>query len=240
LTIGLIQSGIVAVLFASLPLWKRVEERRNGGGQARAANPSAGGAAGESGPGNRSGVKYALLTFLFYCGVEVTVGLWGSSYLVSAKGLEADNAAMWISLYFSGITVGRLINGFVSFRYSSKTLIRAGEIITLAGTLLLLMPLPAAFSPAGFLIIGLGLAPIFPSMIHETPARFGKARAGKIIGYQMATAYAGSTLLPPLFGLLAGQMSIGLFPPYLVLLAAAMLLATERLNMLLRRQGGTA
>lgn len=233
LTIGLIQSGIVALLLASLPLWKQMEKKRSGEGQAAAADAPADG---DGELKNAAGVKYALGTFLFYCGVEMTAGLWGSSYLVNAKGVSADDAAMWISIYFAGITIGRLINGFVTFKYSSRTLIRAGEIITLAGTLLLLLPLPTAFSLAGFLITGLGLAPIFPSMLHETPVRFGEAHAGRVMGWQMATAYTGAALLPPLFGWLAGHVTIGLFPLYLVLMAAAMLLATERLNRLLRRR----
>jgi fucose permease len=237
LTIGIIQSGIAALLLMSLPLWKRMVKQRSGEGQAVAADASAGG---DGKLKNAAGVKYALGTFLFYCGVEVTAGLWGSSYLVNAKGVSADDAAMWISIYFGGITIGRLINGFVTFKYSSRTLIRAGEIITLAGTLLLLLPLPPAFSLAGFLITGLGLAPIFPSMLHETPVRFGEAHAGRIMGWQMATAYTGAALLPPLFGWLAGHVTIGLFPLYMVLMAAAMLLATERLNRLLRRREGGA
>jgi fucose permease len=238
LTTGLIQAGIAAALLASLPLWKRMEKKRADEGQAGTADQPADGGAG---PRNRAGVKYALTTFLFYCGVEVTAGLWGSSYLVNAKGLEADDAAMWISIYWAGLTIGRLVNGFVTFRYSSKTLIRAGEIITLAGTMLLLLPLPAEVSAVGLLITGLGLAPIFPSMLHETPVRFGEAHAGKIMGWQMATAYTGAAVLPPLFGWLAGQATIGLFPLYMVLMAAAMMLATERLNRLLgRRSGGAA
>ena len=234
LTVGLIQSGIAAMLLMSLPLWSRMERKRDGG-EARAAEPPAGEPAGGRKPKNAAGIKYALGTFLFYCGVEMTAGLWGSSYLVNAKGISADDAAMWVSIYFGGITIGRFINGFVTYRYSNKTLIRAGELLALGGTLLLLLPLPTVFSLAGFLITGLGLAPIFPSMLHETPVRFGEAHAGKIMGWQMATAYTGATVLPPLFGWLAGHVTISLFPLYLVLMAAAMLIATERLNALLER-----
>lgn len=233
--IGLIQSSLVALLVASLPLWKHMEKQRAGDGQARPADAPARGPDDGRKPKNAAGVKYALGTFLFYCGVEMTAGLWGSSYLVNVKGIAADEAAMWISIYFAGITIGRLVNGFVTFKFSSLTLIRAGEITTLAGALLLLLPLPAPASLCGFLITGLGLAPIFPSMLHETPARFGEAHAGRIMGYQFATAYTGAALLPPLFGWLAGNAAIGLFPLYLVLMAAAMLLATERLNLLLGR-----
>jgi fucose permease len=238
LTVGLIQSGIAVILILSLPIWGKMEEKRNGGGQAQAADDPSGRRDGK--PKNAAGIKYALATFLFYCGVEMTAGLWGSSYLVNAKGLSADEAAKWISIYFLGITIGRFVSGLVTFKFSSKALIRAGEIIALTGTLLLLLPLPVEFTTAGFLITGLGLAPIFPSMLHETPARFGDAHAGKIIGWQMATAYTGIAVLPPLFGWLAGQITIELFPWYLALMAAIMLLATERLNALLARRSGHA
>ena len=136
--------------------------------------------------------------------------LVGHSYLVNVKGISADDAALSISIYFMGITIGRFVNGFVTLKFSSLTLIRAGQITTLAGALLLLLPLPAGFSLAGFLITGLGLAPIFPSMLHETPVRFGEAHAGRIMGYQFATAYTGAALLPPLLGMLAGYWTIGI------------------------------
>ncbi|OUM97207.1 MAG: MFS transporter [Thermobacillus sp. ZCTH02-B1] len=237
LTVGLIQSAIAAILLLSLPLWSRME-RRNGDEAAGDGAPASEERDGK--PKNAAAIKFALATFLFYCGVEVTAGLWGSSYLVNAKGLSADEAALWVSIYFAGITIGRFVNGFVTYRYSNKTLIRAGELLALAGTLLLALPLPTAFSLAGFLITGLGLAPIFPSMLHETPVRFGEAHAGRIMGWQMATAYTGAALLPPLFGWLAGHITIHFFPSYLALMAAAMLLATERLNALTARRSGHA
>ncbi|MCA0757627.1 MFS transporter [Paenibacillus sp. N4] len=237
LAVAGIQFGLVILLFVTLPLWKKpagIQSAGIGTEQAEAESPLDN--AGTHKPQHMKGVKYALASFLFYCGVETTVGLWGSSYLVKMRELHADEAAFWVSIYFAGITIGRLVTGFVTFKLSNRLLIRGGQITALAGTLLLLLPLPTGFALTGLLISGLGLAPIFPCMLHETPVRFGEAHAGRIMGYQMAVAYTGSTLMPPLLGLLAGFSTIGIFPLYIVISAAAMLLFSERLNVFLRRR----
>lgn len=228
LAVATIQFALVALLAVTLRFWGRhaapdvavADARQPDGGEARERKRA-------------RGLGSALGSFLFYAAVEATVGLWGSSYLVNVKELPADDAAQWVSIYYAGITIGRMLTGFITFRFSNRLLIRAGQLMALAGTLLLLLPLPIGFNLAAFLIIGLGLAPIFPGMLHETPARFGAERAPQIMGYQMAVAYTGSTLMPPLLGLLAGWVTMGLFPLYISLSAVAMLLLTERLNRLL-------
>jgi fucose permease len=235
LAVGGIQFTLVILLFVTLPLWGYMAKKQGAGPGVQQTDAEASlGDAGARKPQNAKGIKYALATFLFYCGVEATIGLWGSSYLVRMKGLSVDNAALWISIYYAGITIGRLITGFVTFKVSNRLLIRTGQITVFAGALLLLLPLPAGFALGGLLIIGLGLAPIFPSMLHETPSRFGEAHAGRIMGYQMAVAYTGTTLLPPLLGLMAGFSTIGIFPLYVVVMTTAMLLFSERLNILLK------
>ncbi|UUZ94800.1 MFS transporter [Paenibacillus sp. P25] len=140
-----------------------------------------------------------------------------------------------MSLYYAGITAGRFVTGFITFKVSNRHLIRAGQLTALAGAALLVLPLPPAFSLTGFMIVGLGLAPIYPCMLHETPERFGKRHAQTIMGYQMAVAYTGSTLMPPLLGFLASSLGMGLFPFYIAGSAAPMLLLTERLNVYLKR-----
>ncbi|QJC52087.1 MFS transporter [Paenibacillus albicereus] len=229
-TVGYLQLGLVAVLLASLPLWNKVARARKGDVGEGDAGARAESSAAAAKPIRLPGVKLALGSFLFYCGVEATLGLWGSSYLVGTKGFASDEAAKWISFYYGGITVGRFLTGFLTLRMSNRSLIRGGQALALAGTALLLAPLLPVFSLAGFIVIGLGLAPIFPCMLHETPSRFGPGPAQTIIGYQMAVAYTGSTLLPPLFGLLAGTFTISLLPGYLLLCAAAMWLCSEKLN----------
>jgi Major Facilitator Superfamily. len=237
LTVAAIQCALVVILFLTLPLWDRVARIHKAASQetehedlvselpekAAAVHPL-----------KIKGVKLALVSFLLYCGIEAAVGLWGSSFLVNMKNVSASTAAQWVSLYYAGITAGRFITGFITFKVSNRNLIRCGQLIALIGALLLFLPLPDGFTLAGFIIVGFGLAPIYPCMLHETPVRFGKKQSQTIMGYQMAVAYTGSTLMPPLLGLLASSLSIGIFPFYIVLCAAAMFLFSERLNAFLR------
>lgn len=228
-SIAMLQFVLVVVLLVSLPLWKRAAQAN------QAMHEQAEQQHGQHAPIGRQGVKYALLAFLFYCGVESAMGLWGSSFLVNIKHLSPADAAGWVSLFYAGITVGRLVSGFISFKVANKVLIRWSQIIVLSGTLLFMLPLPAFISLAGFLIVGLGCAPIFPSMIHETPVRFGQEQSQKIIGYQMASAYTGSTLLPPFLGFLAAQTSIIIFPMFVAVCAVLMLICSERINTMMAR-----
>ncbi|TWT00536.1 sugar MFS transporter [Planomicrobium sp. CPCC 101079] len=231
LAIAGIQFVLVVILFLALPLWDKVAA------SPLAAEKEEKGIEFESiKPFQIKGVKLTLVAFLFYCGAESGIGLWGSSFLINVKDLSVETAAKWISLYFGGITIGRFVTGFLSLKASNRVLIRTGQSTALAGALLLLFPLPASFSLIGFVLIGLGLAPIFPSMLHETPAHFGKAHSQSIMGYQMAAAYTGSSLLPPLLGFLASQSTIAIFPFVVAFFILAMLLSSEMLNTFLRKK----
>lgn len=241
--VSLIQFSLVLILFVTLPLWKRVAESRElersrNGSQDDHVEPVATMKEGEA-KGNLfriRGVKPTLIAFLFYCGVEMTVGLWGASYLVGAKNISAETAAGWISLYYGGITFGRFITGFITLKVHNRLLIRWGQIIAIAGGIILLLPLPPVLSLIGFILIGFGLAPIYPGLIHETPARFGSANSAKLIGYQMAVAYTGTTFLPPLFGVIATQVSISLFPFVTLAFLIFMLICVEKVNLVLNKQ----
>jgi fucose permease len=238
LAIAGFQFVLVVILFLTLPLWNKVagnnneiaatehEKTNSGLNEANSKNQN---------PLQIGGVKLALLAFLFYCGAEATMGLWGSSFLVNVKELSVDVAAKWVSLYYAGITVGRFITGFITFKVSNRNLIRMGQIIALTGAALLFLPLPSAFSLVGFILVGLGLAPIFPCMLQETPIRFGQEHSQTIMGYQMAVAYTGSTFLPPLLGFIAANSTIGIFPFFIAGFIAIMLLGSEKLNGLLIR-----
>lgn len=183
------------------------------------------------------GLNLSLLSCLFYCGTEITAGLWGSSFLVNIKGLSPATAASWISLYYAGITVGRLLIGFVAMKVNSKLLIRSGQLVALLGAILLSLPfLSSVFALAGLILIGLGCAPIYPSILHETPNRFGQADSQRIMGLQMASAYTGSTLLPPLTGFIAGQTSLIALPIMLIFYIVGMLVSSEGINIVLQKK----
>jgi fucose permease len=236
LAIAGLQFVLVVILFFSLPLWGKVGRTNSSNGIIELENTNSDELDQKNHkPMQIRGVKLALFAFLFYCGAEATMGLWGSSFLVNVKHLSVEMAAKWVSLYYAGITIGRFITGFITFKISNQTLIRMGQFIALVGAVLLFLPLPSTFSLAGFIMVGLGLAPLFPCMLQETPIRFGKKHSGTIMGYQMAVAYTGSTFLPPLLGFIAAQTTIGIFPFVIAGFIAIMFLCSEKLNALLYR-----
>lgn len=179
------------------------------------------------------GVPFILLAFFSYCAMETSTGLWASSYLVNYKGITPELAARFASFFYLGITGGRFLNGFIAEKLGDKNMIRLGAFIALFGIVLVALPLSVDF-PAlvGLIIIGLGCAPIYPSVIHSTPVNFGKENSQAIVGIQMASAYMGSTFMPPLFGLIASRIGIFLYPFYLVIFAFVILFGTEKLNSL--------
>jgi fucose permease len=232
LAIAGLQFLLVVILFLTLPLWNKIASQNHGKETSTLEEATTTKALDQQNikPMQIRGVKLALLAFLFYCGAEATMGLWGSSFLVNSKDLSVETAAKWVSLYYAGITIGRFITGFITFKVGNLKLIRTGQIIALIGALLLVLPLPSLFSLVGFMLVGLGLAPIFPCMLQETPIRFGKKNSETIIGYQMAFAYTGSTFLPPLLGFIAAKSTIGIFPFVIAGFIALMLWGSETLN----------
>ncbi|MEK3713793.1 MFS transporter [Paenibacillus sp. FSL R7-0333] len=235
--VAIIQFGFAMLLLVTLPLWKKVAATREPQLPAALSGNLPDEAAVNLKPQANTlrlqGVKPTLLTFLLYCGIEAMVGLWGASYLVGARGVAPDTAAAWISVYYAGITVGRLITGFITLKVHNRLLIRYGQLVTIIGGAILVIPLQPALSLAGLILIGLGLAPVYPGLLHETPARFGKENSARLIGYQMAVAYTGTTLIPPLFGLLSVRTSIAVFPFAVLTLLIFMFGSTERVNRLL-------
>ena len=176
------------------------------------------------------GVKEVLISFFCYCAVEQTAGLWGASYMVMERGLSAERAAKWASLFYLGITVGRFICGFIAMRMSDKYMIRLGQGVIIAGILLLIFPWGNLIMCIGLVMVGVGCAPIYPSIIHETPVNFGADLSQALIGMQMAFAYIGTTIMPPLFGALAGIVGIRMYPFYLLIITLLMIWMVEKLN----------
>ena len=221
--IALIQIALMAVLLLSLPLWKGRPQAENAAGAADAKSLSVREAV------KISGVKNVLICFFCYCALEQTTGLWASSYLTLYKGVPAETAASYASMFFIGITVGRALNGFAAMKLNDVQMVRMGELIIACGVAVMLLPLGAGVSLAGLVIIGLGCAPVYPCLIHATPEHFGADRSQAVIGIQMACAYVGTSLMPPLFGLIAGHITVALLPVYLLVLLALMSVMHEGL-----------
>ena len=223
--IAVLQIGLTAVLFFSLPLWRGQTKiaRKTGAADTKAAPI----------PLRHvvmiPGAKEIMLTFFCYCAVEQTANLWASSYLVLHQGVSAKTAAGFASLFFVGITAGRFLSGFLTLLLNDMQMIRLGQGLIAVGIITLLLPFGTITSLVGLLLIGLGCAPVYPSIIHATPANFGEDKSQAMIGVQMASAYAGTCLMPPVFGLVANHLGISLLPFYLMLILIVMVFMHERM-----------
>lgn len=223
--VGILQIVLTAILLISLPLWKKQS------------------AAGESGEEQASsdkalslaqivripGAKEVMVTFFCYCALEQTTGLWASSYLVLHWGVASEAAANFASMFYIGITTGRALSGFLTLKFNDEQMIRLGAGVALLGVVLLLLPFGKNTAVLGLISVGLGCAPIYPSIIHATPDHFGADKSQAIIGVQMAAAYVGTCLMPPIFGLIANHISVALLPVYLLVVLALMAFMHERL-----------
>lgn len=223
--ISVLQIVLTVILVVSLPLWKGRSETVEQNGEKVAAK-----ALTLRKVVQIRGVKEILLCFFCYCALEQTTSLWASSYLTLYKGIPAETAATFASMFFIGITVGRALSGFVTMKLNDTQMIRLGQGIVGVGILLMLLPFGNVCALAGLIVIGLGCAPIYPCVIHSTPAHFGADKSQAIIGIQMASAYVGTCLMPPVFGLIAGHISVALLPVYLLSFLVLMAVMHELLN----------
>lgn len=220
--IALFQIALTAVLFLSLPLWqKRTDETAEGGTAPQALSLGQ--------VFRLPGAKEVMLCFFCYCALETTAGLWASSHLTLTRGVAADTAASFASLFYIGITAGRAACGFLTLKLSDTQMIRLGQGVLAVGVAALLVPGPQLLALAGLVLVGVGCAPIYPSIIHATPDHFGADRSQAVIGIQMASAYVGNLVMPPLFGLLANNITPALFPFYLLVLLVLMVFMHEQL-----------
>ena len=220
--IAILQVVLTVLIVFSLPLWKgRTAEVSEGNSAASdhalslreiAAIP---------------GAKEVLIAFFCYCALEQTAGLWSSSYLVLYRGLSEETAAGYACLFYVGITVGRALNGFLTMKFSDTQLIRLGCGVIAVGIAAFLLPFGLTGSLVGIVLVGFGCAPVYPCIIHSTPEHFGAENSQAVIGVQMASAYVGILLMPPLFGLIARHISITLFPVYMLAILVVMALMHE-------------
>jgi fucose permease len=218
--IGLIQLTLSIILLISLPIWRKKEVL----------------------PENLEPVKYkrlnvlrikgawlGIIAFPLYMGAEAGTGLWLGTLLIEGRGISKITAGIWISLFYAAITAGRFLCGFITRRFTNRQMIRGGLLTAITGAGMLLLPFRDLILP-GIILIGLGCAPVFPCMVHETPQRFGNFQSGIIIGYQMGMAYLSGVLITPLIGLLAGRISLETIPLCIFLFTILTLIDTERLN----------
>jgi fucose permease len=222
--IGFIQCCLVAVLFFTVSLWEKNKSQNSD----------------EKNESSREiklkalfhtrGVKQILVAFFCYCSLESTAGLWGSSFLVMEKNISPEIAAQWISLYYIGITVGRFVSGFLTMKLNNRQMVRLGQALIACGIIALIIPLGKILLLPGFFIIGLGCAPIYPSLLHETPVNFGKKKSQAIMGIQMASAYIGTTFMPPLFGQAVTYLSFKFFPLFIGGILILNIIMIELLN----------
>lgn len=219
-TVALMQLAIGVVLVLTLPVWNIHRD------EAQAAR--AGQVLGIRGALKIKGAPTLFVGFFAYCGAEGTSILWASSYLAGERGFSAQRAAASAAVLYVGITVGRFVSGFIADKVGDRGMIRLGTGVIAAALAVLALPGGGELGALlGLGLLGLGNAPVYPAIIHATPANFGEENSQGIIGMQMASAYVGSTLMPPLFGLIANRAGLGWMPLFLALLILLMITMLE-------------
>jgi len=222
LYIGILQAVLTLALFGSLKIWKRPSADQEDAPQGAPLKLRQ--------IVRFPGAKAIFLTFFCYCALEQTAGQWAGSYFFGHGKLSEDSSALLASLFYVGITVGRFFNGFLTMRFSDKALVRGGIGIILAGVVIMLLPLGVGAGVAGFLLIGLGCAPIYPCVIHSTPDHFGAENSQAVIGVEMACAYVGICVMPPVFGFVADWLGLWTMPVFLGIICLTMLIFHELLH----------
>ena len=240
LIVSIIQFILAIILFCSLSLWKKnPEELKENGSNAPVGMEGKATSDGAEAPKQRAlslkevfaipGAKECMASLYSYCALEQTVGLWAGSFMVLALGMEENLAASFVALYYFGITFGRFLSGFFTMKWKDEQLVLGGSAIVFFGIFLLFTPWSKAMVLPALILIGLGCAPVYPSVIHSTPYNFGVEHSSALIGAQMASAYVGTLIMPPLFGVLGRSFSMKLFPYYSMFLLLLMIFAYRRM-----------
>ena len=221
LSVGIIQLFMTVFLFAALPLWKRAE-KSVGEEEVKPNIISVRQAL------KLKGFPLLLITFFSYCALEQTAVTWATTYLNENRGIDAETAASFGALFCIGITVGRILLGFITDRLGDRFMIRAGAVVTVIGIIMVAIPTEENLvALIGLIVIGAGNAPIYPCIMHSTPDNFGRENSQSLVGKQMAMAYLGNTLMPPLFGIVAQYVDIALYPYYLAVFGVIMIVCFE-------------
>ena len=224
--VSIIQICICSIVFFTIPKWHKNDRKLNQNTKVLSLKDIV----------KIPGAITCFITFFCYCGLETTAMLWASSYLVDVRLLSEEVAAMLASLFCIGITIGRIINGFLTYKLKDKTLIKLGICMLLVAVLLLFVP-NTITTIIGFVLIGLGCAPIYPSIIKSTPKLFGEENSQAMIGVQMAFAYVGVLLMPPLFGVISDVLSFSILPIFLLIILLVMMIMNELTNKITMKKG---
>lgn len=232
-SISFLQIALTVILIVTLPLWKKVPLREIESASTQSDK-------GNTAPAKTGytlpqlirlpGVKEVLICFFCYCALETTAGMWAASYCTLYRGISVEEATRWASFFYIGITVGRFFCGFLTYKINDRNMIRLGQFVAAAGILLIILPAGKSLLLIGLILIGCGCAPVYPSIIHETPDNFGAELSQAIIGVQMAAAYTGTCLIPPLFGLMAQYVSVALYPLFMAAILILMIVMSELLH----------
>lgn len=217
--IACLQIGLTIILFLSLPLWEKRSDTQGNGKSSSALSIHD--------VLSLPGAKEIMITFFCYCALEQSTALWASSFLVLQRGIDENTAAAFASLFYIGITVGRAFSGFISNNLGDKKMVRLGQAIALVGIFLVALPIAGKSALVGLILIGVGCAPIYPALIHATPTRFGEDKSQAVVGMQMACAYVGTCIMPPIFGFIANHLGIFLYPAYLFVILILMVIMNE-------------
>lgn len=200
-TMFLFQFVLTVICFLSLPLWKKVKEQKAEDETKVVPIPEL----------LKIPIARASLVIYFAsCAIESVCLAWGSTFLVNSKGLTPDKAAGMVTFYFIGLTLGRFLSGIIVNKFSPKTIIVVGEVITLIAVILTFFGNPI-IATVGLFMIGLGNGPVFPNMTHLTPVHMGRDISQSFIGLQGAVSYGSILCSPILFGLLAQRLSTDIF-----------------------------
>lgn len=235
--------AIVVMMIAALPLWSRVENRKKNIENEKGNLSLNSGETKADEPREISlrealrvpGMKLSFWTFFFYSALEISTGLWCGTYLV-ARGFSPEVGALAVSLMFASVMIGRIVSGFFAIKFTDMRLVHAGIAIVVAGCFVLVLPLPLWFTPVCICLLGFGCAPVYPSLIHATPARFGEELSGRAIGIQMAGSYVGSVMMPPAFGFVAAHFSVMLWPVALAIFVTCLLICVCLLDFVTRKK----